>query len=147
MRKLLFLLFLIPCFSLAEPIVRCGVATGFPPYQYVNDKGEITGIDVEIAKLVFKTAGIKVVFIAGEWDFFISSLAHNTDTIDMLVGAEFNERRAQFMDFSLPLHLRRTTLFVLKDSNYNNIENLYGKIVAGDQDSMYEKNLQKKRTT
>lgn len=145
MKTLFFAILIAPYIAYSGEEIKCGVASGFPPYQYTNDKGEVTGIDVEIAKLVFKTAGIKAVFISGEWDFFISNLVHNTGAIDMLVGAEFNERRSQFMDFSTPLHLRRTNLFVLKDSSYSTIESLYGKVVAGDQDSMFEKNLADKK--
>lgn len=120
---------------------KCGVAVGFPPYQYVNDKGDITGLDVEIAKLVFKTAGLKVTFVAHEWDHLVSNLIHHTDYIDMLVGAEFDEKRAQLMSFTTPLYLRHTNLFVLKNSHYKSTEDLYGKIVAGDEGSKFEKNL------
>lgn len=138
-------IFIIPLFCFSETIYKCGVALGFPPYQYVNSSGEITGLDVEIAKLVFKEAGLKVEFVAAEWDFLVSAMIHNTDNVDMLAGAELNAKRVELMQFSEPLYLRHTNLFVLKDSSHTKIEDLFGKVVAGDEDSLFEKNLGDKK--
>lgn len=127
----------------ATPVsaVRCGIAIGFPPYQYVDRAGNATGIDVDIAKLVFKTAGLKIKFIPGEWDFLLSNLIYKTGEIDLVCGAEINEKRASLLDFSDPFYKRHIVLFTLKKSSIYKISDLYGKFVTGDKDSFFEKYL------
>lgn len=123
---------------------RCGFAIGYPPYQYVNN-GSAEGIDVDVAKLVFKTAGLKVSFIPGEWDELLSNLVHRTQNIDMLCGAEISDKRKALLDFSEPYYLRHIVLFTLKKSPITKVSDLYGKLITGDKDSFFEKHLGAKK--
>lgn len=143
MKILLTLMILIFIFNgeTATPPVRCGIAIGFPPYQYVDRAGQAAGIDVEVAKLVFKTAGLKIEFVPGEWDFLLSSLIYKTGEIDLVCGAEINEKRVSLLDFSDPFYKRHIVLFTLKKSPINKISDLYGKFITGDKDSFFEKYL------
>ncbi len=129
-----------------EPLVyNCGIATGFPPYQYINKKGQRAGLDVEIAELVFKTAGLKVNFLQDDWEKLLFNLFHKRKGIDMLCGAEVTIERQRHLDFSLPYFNRRTVLFTLKDSPVNKVGDLYGKIVTGDLHSSFEQKLGDKK--
>ncbi len=129
---------------LDEPAIVAGVALGFPPYQYQDKRGEPTGIDVEVATLVFSRLKRKVVFHQDRWDNLMGAMRFKTDLI-LLVGAEVNAERRRFFDFSRPYYERHITIFVLKQSPLQHIEDLYGKRVTGDKHSFVERDLNEDR--
>ncbi|MGL4370788.1 MAG: transporter substrate-binding domain-containing protein [Spirochaetota bacterium] len=120
----------------------CGIAVGFPPYQYADRSGRPAGLDYEIAKLVFDDAGLKIRFVQDEWDAVLFSLAHRTGRIDLLCGTEISDERRKFLDFSDVCYTRYISLFVMSNSGINDIQDLYGKLVAGDRHSFVENHLQ-----
>lgn len=124
-----------------KKIFNCGVATGFPPYQYVDKNGRPAGLDIEVAELVFKTAGLKVQFIQDNWENLLFNLIHKQKSVDMLCGAEVSPERQKRLAFSTPYFKRRTVMFVLKNGPIKNLSDLFGQIVAGDLHSSFEKIL------
>ena len=120
---------------------QCGIAVGFPPYQFSDTSGAPAGIDYEIARLVFRDAGLDADFVQSDWDDVMLSLAHRTGRVDMLCGAEISDERRRLFDFSVPCYLRHTVVFTLENSRIGGIGDLYGKIVAGDRHSYIERKL------
>lgn len=118
----------------------CGIATGFPPYQFSDDNDLPVGIDAEITKLVFKNTGKKVIFTQEPWDELMGKL-FNSNKIDFLCGAEISPERQKLFDFSIPIYSRNTAIFVKSSSLINKFEDLFGKAVTGDKHSFVERNL------
>lgn len=61
----------------------------YAPYSYRTDSGDLTGIDVDMAKEIGKKMGIKVVFVPTKWDSLVAGLQdHKYDIIlnDMAVS-------------------------------------------------------------
>lgn len=127
-----------------EKELRCGISIGYPPYQYNDKLGNPAGIDYQVAKLVFKTAGKKIKFVQRDWASLLSSIFHNTGEIDLLCGAEINDERKKYLDFSEPFYNRHIVIFTLKNSPVYKVSDLYGKIITGDRDSFLEKHLGKR---
>lgn len=119
----------------------CGIALGYPPYQFVGVKGETVGIDYEVTKAVFEGAGLKVKFVQESWDDVMFGLVHNTGKVDLLCGAEINEERKKWLDFSDSYYSRNIVIFTLKNSKIEKISDLYGQIIAGDRHSFVERGL------
>lgn len=149
--KAIFVFCLFALFNISHAVekgevqYRCGIAVGFPPYQYVDDKGKPAGIDYEIASMVFKKAGLKVTFVQDEWEFLLSSIIHRSENIDMLCGAEISPERTGLLEFTEPYYKRHIVLFTLKNSPIKNLNDLNGKIIAGDKHSFLELNLGPKK--
>lgn len=144
MTKLLFVALLaipLSLFPTVKADYLCGIASGFPPYQFTDDNGKPTGLDYEVAVLVFKSTGINVEFIQTNWDDILFSLAHKTGKIDMLCGTEITAERLKIFDFTIPYNKRYAAIFTLKNSEIIGISDLYGKKVAGDRHSAFEKYL------
>ncbi len=59
-----------------------GLDDSFPPMGFKNDKGEIVGFDIDLAKEVAKKMGVKVVFKPVQWDGVVLSL--NNKDIDVI---------------------------------------------------------------
>lgn len=129
-----------------KPNYICGVATGFPPYQFIDQAGKSSGLDVEVTELVFKKAGLKVSLYQDDWEVLLFNLVHKKKMIDMLCGAEITSERQALLDFTVPYYKRRTVLFTLKNYPLKRVEDLYGKIVTGDLHSSFEKILGDKKS-
>src|SRR3990172_2202485 len=54
--------------------LRVAVQTQGPPFSMVDKKGERTGSSVELAKLMAKEMGVKVVFLDLDWDGLLPAL-------------------------------------------------------------------------
>ncbi len=53
---------------LAAKTIVVSTDANYAPQSYLNDKGELEGFDVSVAKEVAKRMGIKVKFITPDWD-------------------------------------------------------------------------------
>ena len=62
------------------------------PWAYHDDKGKLTGFDVEIAQKVAKKLGVKARFVESEWDGILAGV--DSGMFDIAVRtAQFGERR------------------------------------------------------
>lgn len=116
----------------------CGIATGYPPYQFSDKNGKPMGIDYEVAKKVFEKSGLKVNFVQKPWDDVLFSLMHNDGKIDILCGIEITDLRKKFLFFTSSYYKRNVVIFTLTKNNINSINDLFGKTITGDRHSYIE---------
>jgi polar amino acid transport system substrate-binding protein len=64
--------------------LRVGLEAGYMPFEMRDKKGDIIGFDVDLARLMAKTMGVKVRFVNTQWDGIIPALL--TDKFDLLMG-------------------------------------------------------------
>ncbi len=138
----------IVAFCIASPVlyavadtskktILCGVAKGFPPYQYQAENLAPTGLDVEIIRNVATRMGKTIVFQQLPWDKVITSL--RLGRIDCIAGIEINKKRETFFDFTTPYYMRKVVVFVREDNtNIQTIHDLRWQVVAGDRHSFVE---------
>lgn len=83
--------------------IRVGVNPTLPPLALMNDKNELDGFDVEIAGLIAKKLGVKLVLErVGSPDRIPFVVA---DKIDFVMGAMTRtSERAKVIDFTQPIH-------------------------------------------
>jgi polar amino acid transport system substrate-binding protein len=143
-----FLVFLLVAatdsFAFKNKHYMCGIAEGFPPYQFKNESQEVTGFDVESLKLIFQEAKKQVQFRQMIWEDVVGSLAF-TNEIDCVGGMEICDERKRYFDFTSPYFNRKATVFI-KANNFqiNKLEDLHGKQISGDRHSPVEALLEKK---
>lgn len=104
-----------------------GTEGTYPPFTFHNDKGELTGFDVEIIKEVAKRLEVKPEFLETSWDAMFAGLdAKRFDLVANQVG--IREDRQEKYDFSDPYISSAAVLVVPKDNNdvksFENIEGL-----------------------
>lgn len=127
-----------------KPLI-CGIALGYPPYQFSTDKGEPTGIDAEITRLVFQEMGKEFKFNQRKWDDVYLGLAHKTGEVDLLCGAEINAERLALFNFSVPYYSRSVVIFVKTGSAYQKLDDLNGKPITADRGGFIEAQIDKKK--
>lgn len=117
--------------------LRVGLATGFPPYQYVAE-GRPAGLDVLLAEAVVREAGMTLTWVQRPWDEVVAILRTSAD-LDLVVGMEKTEPRKALFLFGRTLYTRRNCLFVRADDRaIRSLEDLSGQAVAGDRDAFGE---------
>ena len=85
----------------ARGSLRVAVEGTYPPFNYRNDKGELDGFDVDIAKAIAAKLGLKAEFTATEWSGILAGLqAGKYDVIVNQVAA--TDKRRETFDFSEP---------------------------------------------
>lgn len=78
-----------------------GTEGTYPPFTFHDDKGELTGFDVEIAREIAKRLGVEPVFLETQWDAIFAGLdSKRFDMIANQVG--IREDRIEKYDFSEP---------------------------------------------
>ena len=68
--------------ALTAETIRMGTEGAYPPYNFINDSGEIDGFEREVGDELCKRAGLECTWVTNEWDSIIPNLVSgNYDTI------------------------------------------------------------------
>ncbi|WNO10643.1 transporter substrate-binding domain-containing protein [Teredinibacter sp. KSP-S5-2] len=114
----------------------CGIANGFPPYQY-QSLGVVSGFDADVLRLVVSRTNKNLKFAPGKWDDVINYL--RIGKVDCISGMEINELRKKYFDFTTEYYHRYDVVFVrADDDSIKTIDDLYGKKITGDRHSFVE---------
>lgn len=120
-------------------VLKIGTEGTYAPYSYHNEKGELTGFDVEIGQAIAKQLGLKVEFVESNWDSCIAGLdAKRYDIVMNQVGIT-KERLAKY-DFSTPYTIAKVVLLVSSENDtITSFEEMQGKTSAQSMTSNFTK--------
>ncbi len=107
-----------PSAAPAAPSSKLIVGTNaeFPPFEYVNDKGEIDGFDIAFSKEISNTAGRELQIENMEFKSLIVAL--QTGQINMIAaGMSVTEERKAQVDFSDTYYVATINIVVKKDND------------------------------
>ena len=109
--------------------VVIGLDDTFVPMGFRDDKGEIVGFDVDLAKEVFKRIGLQVEFQPIDWSMKETEL--NSKNIDLIWnGYTITDERKEKVAFTKPYLENRQVVITLANSNISSKKDLAGKKVA-----------------
>ena len=101
---------------------------GFAPYEYYS-KGEIVGVDVDIAKEIAASMGKELVIKDIAFDSIINEV--KTGKADFgAAGISYNEERAKNVDFTINYSTSKQVVIVKNDSDITSISDINGKKIA-----------------
>ena len=103
--------------------LRVGMDLSFAPFSYLNDQGEIAGLEPQIAKAFGEYLGREVEIVNTDFSMLIPSL--ETGDVDILIAdMAKNDQRAEKADFSNAYRYTYTLALVNKEyATKNNITN------------------------
>lgn len=79
--------------------VRMGTEGAYPPYNFLNDAGEVDGFERELGDELCKRAELTCEWVTNEWDSIIPNLVSgNYDVI--IAGMSVTDERDEVIDFS-----------------------------------------------
>lgn len=109
-----------------------GIDVPYPPFSYIDEKGNPTGFDVESIEWIAENQGFEVEFKQVAWDGIIPALqAGNIDII--YSGMTITEDRAEKVAFSNPYWTVNQDVVAAEDSLITIEDVLAGEAIIGTQ--------------
>lgn len=85
----------------AAQVIRMGTEGAYPPYNFVNDKGEVDGFEIELGNELCRRIQAECTWVRNDWDSIIPNLvSSNYDTI--MAGMNISDERRKAIAFSEP---------------------------------------------
>jgi cystine transport system substrate-binding protein len=128
--------------TLEKGVLKIGMEGTYPPFTYKDEKNQLVGFDVDIAKAVADKLGLKAEFVLTEWSGILAGLqAKKFDVIVNQVG--ITAERQKNIGFSAPYAYSSPQIILRKESteNYKGLADLKGKRVGVGLGSNFEKML------
>ena len=86
-------------FADGHSVVRMGTEGAYPPYNFINDAGDVDGFERELGDELCLRAELTCVWVTNEWDSIIPNLvSDNYDTI--IAGMSITDERDEVIDFT-----------------------------------------------
>jgi L-cystine transport system substrate-binding protein len=124
----------------ARGTLRIALEGTYPPFNFKDKQSsELSGFDVDVAKLLAAKLGVKAEFVTSEWSGILAGLsAGKYDVIVNQVG--ITPKRQETFDFSDPYTISSAQLIVKKDEkrNFSSLDDLKGKKLGVGQGTNYE---------
>ena len=108
--------------AFAQDVVRLGTEGAYPPYNFINDKGEVDGFERALGDELCKRAELTCEWVTNEWDSIIPNLVSgNYDVI--IAGMSITDERDQVIDFTQEYIPVAPSLYVglSKDANIKGV--------------------------
>lgn len=118
----------------AKGTMVVGIDDQFPPMGFRDEKGELTGFDVELAQMVAEKLGVTAEIQPINWD--AKEMELNSGNIDVIWnGYTITADRIKEVEFTKPYLNNQQVLVVANDSAYKAKADLDGKIVGAQVES------------
>ena len=115
-----------------------GMEGNWSPWTYHDEKsGELTGLEVDIAKLIAEGLGVKAEFQEAPWDALLAGV--DSGRFDIICnGVGYTEERAKSYNFTTP-YVYSNKVLVVAESNeeIKTVDDLKGKKTANSASSTY----------
>lgn len=95
--------------------LKCAIELSYPPFDTTDEKGNPTGIDVDLIKAFGDYAGYDITIQDTSWDGLIPAL--QTGKADLVISAmSVTEERDELVDFSDPYAIAKIAILASADS-------------------------------
>lgn len=90
---------LVASTALAQDVIRMGTEGAYPPWNFINDAGDVDGFERELGDELCKRAELNCEWVTNEWDSIIPNLVSgNYDAI--IAGMSVTDERDEVIDFT-----------------------------------------------
>jgi polar amino acid transport system substrate-binding protein len=114
---------------------------GYPPFNYIDDNGDVIGFDVEVGQEIADRLGVELNYVTGEWSGLIEGLRN--ERYDGILGSmAITEERLESVNFTEPYYYSGAQLVVAKDSGITEPSEMEGKKIAVVTATNFEKDAQ-----
>jgi len=115
-----------------KKVLLVGTSPDFPPFEYIDEKGNIVGFDIDVIRALAKKIGYEdIEIVSMDFDALIPALKQGK--IDVIAaGMTITEERRKEVDFTIPYWNADQAILVRKDSAFQpkQLEDLVGKTVG-----------------
>jgi polar amino acid transport system substrate-binding protein len=126
---------------MAKKVIMVASDANWPPQSFINDKNEMDGFDIDVAREIAKRLGVEIEFITPSWD--IITAGNWNRRWDMHVGSMTPTKvRAKRLAFPAVYYYTPAAVAVHKNSSISSVAGLSGKKVGTGTASTFELYLQ-----
>jgi len=128
---------------MAAGVIKVSTDANYAPQSFLNDKGELEGFDISVAKEVAKRLGVKVKFVTPDWDLITAgkwgkrwdlSIGSMTPTVE----------RMNALHFTMPYYSTPAQFAVHKDNTtIKSLKDLAGKHIGVGTETTYDRYINK----
>lgn len=106
-----------------------GTDATYAPMEYMDDEGNIVGIDIDVVDAIAEAAGFEVEYKNIGWEPLFPAVENGE--VDFAVSSiTITDERKQTFDFTDPYYVANQLILTPKDSNIETFEELKGKKVS-----------------
>ncbi|EQM66906.1 MULTISPECIES: cystine ABC transporter substrate-binding protein [Pseudomonas] len=119
--------------------VKVGLEGTYPPFNFQDESGKLTGFEVEFAEALAKELGVKVDFQPSKWDGILAAL--ESKRLDLVINqVTISDERKKKYDFSTPYTVSGIQALVRKgnEDSIKSAADLAGKKVGVGLGTNYE---------
>jgi polar amino acid transport system substrate-binding protein len=126
---------------MAAGVIKVSTDANYAPQSFLNDKGELEGFDISVAKEVAKRLGVKVEFVTPDWDLITAGKWGKR--WDISIGSMTpTEERMQALHFTMPYYSTPAQFAVHKDNTtFKSVKDLAGKRIGVGTETTYDRFL------
>ena len=84
----------------SNPVIKVGADANWPPFEYVDEKGDYQGIASEYLELLSEYTGLRFEIFAEDWYSVISKIKEKK--LDMLACVAKTEDRENYLNYTTP---------------------------------------------
>ena len=96
-----------------DDVVKMGTEGAYPPYNVINEDGEVDGFERELGDELCRRANLECVWVINEWDTIIPNLvAGDYDTI--MAGMSITDERDETIDFTQPYFPATPSVYIAR---------------------------------
>ena len=106
-----------------------GTDTTYAPFEFTDESGELTGIDIDLLRAIGEDQGFEVEFQPLGFDAALQALQSN-QVDGVIAGMTITEERQQTFDFTDPYFTGGVQFAALEGSDVESLEELDGEVVA-----------------
>ncbi|GAB4164192.1 MAG: transporter substrate-binding domain-containing protein [Geothermobacteraceae bacterium] len=110
-----------------DQLIIIGGDHNYPPYEFLDEKGNPSGFNVELSRAIAEVMGMEVEIRLGPWGEMRQALADGR--VDALQGMAFTRERTQEVDFSIPHAKVHQSIWVRDGSPIRRLRDLANKRV------------------
>lgn len=132
------------CFTITAQAktIRFATEATYPPFEYVNERGQISGFDIDVADALCKQLNVQCTFATQSFNSLIPSL--NLGKYDALIAAiGITPARQKQIAFTQSYYQPSACFIVAKSKNYK-VQDLLGKTIGTQEGTTFTQYLQNK---
>ena len=125
-----------------NPVVKIGVDANWPPFEYVNEKGEYKGIASDYLEIISKYTGLKFEINASDWYSVISNIKDKK--LDMLACVAKTTDRENYLNYVSPYLTIDVVVIAKKELNIKNFDEIQNYTIAVQKGNFVHEKISKK---
>lgn len=110
-------------------VITVGTSPDYPPFETIDDKGNVVGFDIDLMNAIATELGVKVEYKKMGFDTIITAVQSGQVNIGVS-GFSISDERKEQIDFTVPYFIGGQAVVTSPDSGITKLEDLNGKVVA-----------------